>query len=284
MTGDASGYGVPQKRLRLYIVAVLVVANPQFDFLERPVRATFQTLRALLKVCVRASPCASEAIYAAADERVLAWLHERQELQATRRPASYAIGNAITHAALSGVSWSAVHAPEWLKASPWFQSLTVQQKQVAAYSLCTDTAPVLFRDVSQSCSRVRTSTFGSDGQHLSFTVTPGQVALVFQEAEKPRLLLGEEAMVLQGFPIAKVSDLVERTSNHVMADLAGNMVAVPVLLALMMAAVACVHWREEQNTPEDEPSDLEAAWFAFNTLVRNDSTPGEAPAQKKVKL
>ena len=91
-------------------------------------------------------------------------------------------------------------------------------------------------------------------------------------------------MVLQGFPIAKVSDLVERTSNHVMADLAGNMVAVPVLLALMMAAVACVHWREEQNTPEDEPSDLEAAWFAFNTLVRNDSTPGEAPAQKKVKL
>ena len=136
------------------------------------------------------------------------------------------------------------------------------------------------------------STFGIDGQHLSFTATPGQVTLVFQEAEKPRLLLGEEAMVLQGFPIAKVSDLVERTSNHVMADLAGNMVAVPVLLALMMAAVACVHWREEQNTPEDEPSDLEAAWFAFNTLVRNDSTPGvrndstpgEAPAQKKVKL
>ena len=57
MTGEASGYGVPQKRLRLYSVAVLVVANPQFDFLERPVRAVVQTLRALLKVCVRASPC-----------------------------------------------------------------------------------------------------------------------------------------------------------------------------------------------------------------------------------
>ena len=99
---------------------------------------------------------------------------------------------------------------------------------------------MLFRDVRQSCSRMRAPTFGSDGQHLSFTVTPGQVTVVFQEAEKPRLLLGEEAMVLQGFPIAKVSDLVDRTSNHVMADLAGNMVAVPVLLALMMAAVACV--------------------------------------------
>ena len=108
--------------------------------------------------------------------------------------------------------------------------------------------------------------------------------MLSKEAEKPRLLLGEEAMVLQGFPIAAVSDLVERTSNHVMADLAGNMVAVPVLLALLMSAVACVHWREEQNTPEDEPSDLEAALAAFNTLVRNDSIPGEAPAQKRVKL
>ena len=184
------------------------------------------------------------------------------------------------------MSWSAIQTPESLKSSPWFQTLTVQQKQVAAYSLCTDTAtaPVLFRDVSQSCNRVRASTFGSDGQHLSFTVTPGQVALVFQEAEKPRLLLGEEAMVLQGFPIAKVSDLVERTSNRVMADLAGNMVAVPVLFALMMAAVEGVHWREEQNTPENEPSDLEAAVVAFNAVVRNDSTPGEAPAQKRVKL
>ena len=55
-------------------------------------------------------------------------------------------------------------------------------------------------------------------------------------------MLGEAAMVLQGFPVAKVSDLVDRTPNHVMADLAGNMVAVPVLLALLMAAVACVHW------------------------------------------
>ena len=69
-----------------------------------------------------------------------------------------------------------------------------------------------------------------------------------------------------------------------MADLAGNMVAVPVLLALLMAAVACAHWREEENTTENEPSDLEAALVAFNTLVRNDSTPGEAPAQKMVKL
>ena len=57
------------------------------------------------------------------------------------------------------------------------------------------------------------------------------------------MLLGQEAMVPQGFPIAAVSYLVERTDNNVMADPAGNMVAAPVLLVLFMAAVACVHWR-----------------------------------------
>ena len=243
MTGDALAYGCPQGRVRLYIVAVMVVANAEFDFITRPVRSTLKTLRALLTVCGRLPPCASQVLYAATDKRVVAYLKERQDLQAARKPCSYAMGNAITQAASSGVSWSAVQqASEWLKASPWCQTLTCQQKQVAAYSLCTDPAPVLFRDVGQTCFRTRLSSIDSEGRHRSFTVTPGQVALVFQAHEEPRLLLGEEAMVLQGFPIAKVSDLVERTSNHVMADLAGNMVAVPVLLALMMAAVACAQW------------------------------------------
>ena len=168
MTGDALAYGCPQRRVRLYIVAVMVVANAQFDFITRPVRSTLKTLRALLKVCGRLPPCASEVLYAATDKRVVAYLKERQVLQAARNPSPYAMGNAITQAALSGVSWSAVQqAPEWLLASPWCQTLTCQQKQVAAYSLCTDTAPVLFRDVGQTCFRVRVSSVNSDGLHRS---------------------------------------------------------------------------------------------------------------------
>ena len=125
----------------------------------------------------------------------------------------------------------------------------------------------------------------SEGWHRSFTVTPQQLVLVFQaHDEPPRLLLGEEAMVLQGFPIAKVSDLVNTTTNHVMADIAGNMVALPVLLALMMSAVACVSWREGPNAPgAPEPKDLEDALAAFHALDASGST-GEVPAQKRVKL
>eukprot|EP00812_Abedinium_dasypus_P008312 NODE_2082_length_999_cov_1.548729.p1 GENE.NODE_2082_length_999_cov_1.548729~~NODE_2082_length_999_cov_1.548729.p1 ORF type:complete len:145 (-),score=14.88 NODE_2082_length_999_cov_1.548729:17-451(-) len=125
------------------------------------------------------------------------------------------MGHTITHAATNRVSWSSVRAPQSLKLSPLYQSLTLQQKHGVAYSLCTDTTPALFRDVSSgACGWVRTSTFGADGQHLSFTGTPGQLTIVFKQGEEPRWLLGQEAMVLQGFPIAAVSDLVERTNNN----------------------------------------------------------------------
>ena len=126
----------------------------------------------------------------------------------TASQATFSIGNAITTAGLNGVSWSSIQAPEALKSSSWFPTLTLQQKLTAAYSLCTDTTPVLFRDISQTMSRVRTSTIGKDGEHYIFTVTPGQMVIVFKDGEEPRLLLGEWSMLLQGFPIAAVSDLV----------------------------------------------------------------------------
>ena len=70
MTGNASAYGVPQRRVRLYLVAVLVVANSQFNFLQSSIGNTFRTLRVLLKVRARFPPCASEVIYKASDHRV----------------------------------------------------------------------------------------------------------------------------------------------------------------------------------------------------------------------
>ena len=190
MTGNASAYGVPQRRVRLYLVAVLVVANSQFNFLQNSVGNTFRTLRALLKVCARSPPCASEVIYKASDHRVSNFLQLRREVRANSKPSNFSIGNVITTAGLNGVSWSSIQAPEELKSPPWFQTLTLQQKQTAAYSLCADTMPVLFRDISQSLNRVRTSQIGKDGEHLMFTVTPGQLVIVFKDGGEPRLLLG----------------------------------------------------------------------------------------------
>ena len=134
--------------------------------------------------------------------------------------------------------------------------------------------PVLFRDISQSLNRVRTSQIGKDGKHLIFTVTPGQLVIVFKDGEEPRLLLGEESMLLQGFPIAAVSDLVQKTPNRDLADLGGNMVAVLVLLALLMSSVACVHWRAndadeegQQQASSDESSESSSSELDVATSV-----------------
>ena len=101
-------------------------------------------------------------------------------------------------------------------------------------------------------------------------------------------------MLLQGFPVAAVSDLVKRTSNRAMADLAGNMVAVPVLLVLLTAAVASVDRRGVDVAPagarqaeprEVEASDMEAALFALGLLAKaGREKPDEAPVQKRIKF
>ena len=92
----------------------------------------------------------------------------------------------------------------------------------------TDTWGALFRDVNPGIGRARVSPLDDEDKHVSFTITPKQICLVFRNNSVPRLLLGEEAMILHGYPIAAVSDLVGRSSNNMMSGLAGNM-ASPLL-------------------------------------------------------
>ena len=84
-----------------------------------------------------------------------------------------------------------------------------------------------------------------------------------------------------------------------MVDLAGNMVAVPVLLALLMSSVACVHWRandadeegQEQassdESSESSSSGLDVATSVLAMMARKDQTGsntlGDTPVRKRVK-
>ena len=48
--------------------------------------------------------------------------------------------------------------------------------------------------------------------------------------------------MLQGFPVKQVSDLVAKTPQKLLQDIAGSMVTNPVLLLLLMSAVSCLDW------------------------------------------
>ena len=175
---NSSEFGLPQDRQRYWIVAVLVVASPSLDFDSRSIDDIFRTLRALITTCRREAPCASEVIYPHAHARLK---QELAKLQATdKKKQSYAAPTAMAASVSEGVSWSSIKTPEILKTSPWFLTLSAQQRQCASYSLYTHDDPgVLLRDVQSSVNRVRTSKKLDDGRHVAMAVAPKQVVLVF---------------------------------------------------------------------------------------------------------
>ena len=76
-------YGVPQNRLRLYIVAINTHDPKTLDFGVRSIDDVFETFQALLKVCERKAACASTFLLPNTDSHVLADL---QRLQDDREP------------------------------------------------------------------------------------------------------------------------------------------------------------------------------------------------------
>ena len=96
----------------------------------------------------------------------------------------------------------------------------------------------LLRDISQSFGRVRYSKRVAASGHVAMTFLLDQ--LVWVDARQPRCLLGREAMILQGFPAAKLPDIVSSTPEMLLQDLVGNPMASTVLLAILTSLFASV--------------------------------------------
>lgn len=119
----------------------------------------------------------------------------------------------------------------------------------------------VFRNLSQSLGRINSKSSGT-GREVAPTMLPGQ--LVWIEGGQERLLIGEEALILQGFPILKLKKKVghqlQDWSQAFLHDLAGNAMALPVALAIFQAGLACVPWAGfAASDPEPEENTDEAA-------------------------
>ena len=263
-TVNSVSFGVPQSRQRVFVIGVLIVASPVLSFVHRGTDSVFQTIRSLIRVCLREAPCASSILYPASGARIAAELERRQKAGPKRDV--YDMGNAVKYAATKGVSWSKLQASDQLKRSPWFATLTAQQRDVLVYSQSEDPRHHLMRDCSQSVKRVRHSTVSEKGLHISPTVMPGQDILLFEHPE-PRLMLGEESLLLNGFPFALMPEEPKWTQSF-LTDLSGNMVSLPVLLALIQSTLTAVPWQAIADAPEvADDSDVEAALSFFDSVV-----------------
>ena len=74
-------------------------------------------------------------------------------------------------------------------------------------------------------------------------------------------------MVIQGYPIASLPNLVEKTPEPVMAGIGGNMMASPVVLAILQALFAALPWNPTSGAVRTDTCDVDAAMTAFHNCV-----------------
>ena len=244
---NSKNFGIPASRSRILVIGFQTTANAAFDFTERSLSCVFNTMRTLLQVCNRTHSCASGVLLPSTDAAVCMELARREAGRTASGPgAGYNVGNAMERARERGVQWGSFGPSPAMMGDAWFQTLTKQQQDSVCFSLKTHPDSLLLRDVSQSLGQTRISTRSAeDSRHCACAMLPSQMLMVFAPGQPFRLLLGREALVLQGFPSQgpTLSELIGSFSENQMADLAGDMVSTPVMLAIAMAASSAVSWK-----------------------------------------
>ena len=106
-------------------------------------------------------------------------------------------------------------------------------------------------DVDQSPERTYKSSIINDGPFRSITLAPcmmpHQKMWIHRPDGQERLLIGREALVLQGFPVRLVEEQLDKTSDAFHLDSAGNAMSFLVLLAVAQSAFASLHWRKQSE-------------------------------------
>lgn len=279
---DAAAFGLPARRRRLYVLFVRQV-NPKFNTQTRSLTKSFDMFGSLVASCLRSPPCAKELLLDSTSTEVNEFLEERKRHRAaqaskTQKSASSWTDQHMKFAEAEGLRWGQPH-PESLKVNEWFQTLTAREQDLLVLSRAQ--APEAgFRNLSQSIGREYSMSFCKETKkHVAPTMLPGQ--LFFLDLLKPpRLMLGQEALLFQGFPalgflssveeegVNVFEELEERDvgskkrkrlgqprkwlTENLMSDLAGNAMALPVLLAIVQSAVASLLFRPGSDTASAE--------------------------------
>ena len=99
----------------------------------------------------------------------------------------------------------------------------------------------LMIDLSPSIGRLTASSTDTSGKRIAPCIMPHQ--LLWLQITQPRIMLGREALLFQGYPISRVAEHADRQSESCLQDLAGNAMSLPVLLAVVMSACQAMVFR-----------------------------------------
>ena len=279
---DAHEFGLPCHRRRIFALFVKVVGSNLFLWQDRPFDVVFQTFRSLLSGCLHTSPCVTQVLKERDHPAVEKDLRDRQTKQAQLQQQSES-GQPVP----AGENWVEQHMkyaeshgldlapkpPPRLASSGWYQVLTERERN--ALLMCRLEKPeLLFRDLSQSIARINSNSWSHERAiHVAPTMLPRMQLWIDRPLGLPlpgigdRLVLGQEALLLQGFPIEAflsfastgiadsvgVGEGLYEPTQALMMDLAGNAMPLPTVLAMLQAGFCALSWRAEARIHGEVP-------------------------------
>ena len=278
---DSSLFGLPQCRRRYYITGVKDGAATNVDFSDRSAAAVLDVTENLVRLCQRKPPCASKLLLDEDDPAIDDELNRRLAMGDT--DSRYNVCAAISTFQGAGLSWGSVDAQRDTQESPWYTTLANGQRNVLTYSEAQD-KEAMFRDIGQSSSRVRLSHKVED-KHILFCQMPGQLVWVRRDGKLPRLQMGREALIFQGYPIASIPSTVSAVSERMLQEIAGNMMSIPVLLALLQSLFAALPWRGHSTSTIIHTSahDVDEAMAIYTSLTSSNVDTTDTPPQKRLR-
>lgn len=232
----------------------------------------FRTLRHMVAACQRKPPSLEQVLLRGDHPAIAAELNRRIGNGSGTRAAQAQHGwsqQLMRECRALGLRYGAHTADTRSVESPWFATLSSRERAALAVSQATSRGS-LARNIGMSINRVAVSN-EVQGRHICPTLLPTQ--LLWLHVDVPRLMLGREALAIQGFPIEVLPDLASKYSEPFMLDLAGNMMTLPVLLALILSTLVALPWKgDEMAPPQSSEADVGAALASLNSLLE----PSEA--------
>ena len=333
---EASKFGLPCRRRRCYIFFVQMNSNTLVDFRQRSVRDIFENFKMFLATCMREGPSLDHVLLSEDDEAVMSELSARKEKQkqtqaAAANSAAATAGKLpdwpeahMKFAAELHVPWTQTRAD--LQSNEWYRTLSARERNALPLLQIQMAAQMcMVRDLSQSIPRANNNTWQADaGRHVGPTLLSKQTLWlepcdgVTREWTQARLMLGREALHLQGFPALtmleelkkiqedqakmQVPGTADRTqsgsgekvrtlsgkqflppqgfpSEALLMDLAGNGMSLPVLLAVLQSALSSIVWDQaEVEAPLAQVDEVRVACEALD-LLQTGATPEASSSQ-----
>ena len=278
---NAKQFGSTASRRRFWS-ALFKTGGPHssLEFGDRTLADIFSTFRALLKVCQRTPPTLEKVLLKSDDDVVERELLRRTALGKSDSSFSWIAEHQRLYANLR-LQWGAPSPHIATSSSRWFKTLSPYHKSVLVYrqhkflasSRNGDARPQeqcreLALSVDQSADRNTQSTRWEDGATIiAPCLLPGQLLWLHIPGDEERLLLGREALMLQGYPVCRGGQQADSVTERFLQDLAGHGMTLHVLLAVVQSAMAALSWKAGNSTQEPSlKEELDSAFALFSRV------------------